>query len=184
MLIQRDTYTRRDSKHFGEVMRIKYTKVTCSILFCCVSGLAMTSDQQLCTTPIQMAIDNANRSISETSTTKCAAVLPLTQRFRMAKAVFAGRVVEIKPESEIEVVKFRVSKKWKNVSRDELVLYNAVDGEAIMDYRIGETYIVFAWGTDERLSTGSCSQGDVLLYAQAKSEIGRLNRLAKQRVSN
>jgi len=165
-------------------MRIQYPRIMCSVLICCLNGMAMPSDQQLCTAPIQMTIDNTNTAISEASTAKCAAVLPLSQRFRIATAVFAGRVVEIRPEGEIEVVKFSVSKRWKNVSRDELVLYNAVEGEATMDYQLGETYIVFAWGTDERLSTGSCSQGDVLLYAHAKSEIGRLNRLAKQRVNN
>ena len=107
-------------------MTIQYAKVMFSALLCCLSGLASISNQQFCTAAVNVS-DNTHRTVLESLTAKCMErVFPLSQRFKSAQTVFAGRVVEINVEGESEIVKFRISKNWKNASRDELLVYNAV----------------------------------------------------------
>jgi len=60
-------------------------------------------------------------------------------------------------------------------------MYNAIEGEGTASYKLGKSYLVFASGTSDRLSTASCSQGCVILYPQATREVQNLNRLARRR---
>src|SRR5437867_10121442 len=104
---------------------------------------------------------------SARSAPKCLYPFPIAQRFAGSQAVFSGRVVEIRGSPE-EKIRFTIFKSWKNVHSAEVVLLNDPGAEAAPKYRVGESYLVFANGDRDTLTTGACSYVVELRYASKK----------------
>jgi hypothetical protein len=103
---------------------------------------------------------------------KCALVAPI-ERLKTSKAVFSGRVLEVKESEGIQVVKFTVSKSWKYVRADEIVVTNFVHHEGPYFHQ-GKSYLVYAYEREGKLSTGGCS-GTVEIE-HARDDIRQLDK--------
>jgi hypothetical protein len=92
-----------------------------------------------------------------------------------SKAVFSGRVIDIKKIGDYEEIRIRVIKSWKYVRSNEVVVFNFPGIEA-PHYDVGESYLVFAEGnmTNDKLATGQCSRVLGIKYAQ--KEVRQLDR--------
>lgn len=79
-----------------------------------------------------------------------------------ARAVFTGQVLEITevPETFSVVVKLRVGRVLKGSVPEELSIVTAIsDGICGFRFEIGESYLVYAHGSDERsLGTSICQR--------------------------
>ena len=128
-----------------------------------------------------MAVANDPAFLTRSSP-KCLYPFPIAQRFASSEAVFSGRVLEIKRDQEVEEIRFSVFKSWKNLHSAEVLLFNDVDAEAAPTYRVGESYLVFANGSHEKLTTGACSHVEVFRYAG--KEIKELRRLTARHREN
>lgn len=112
---------------------------------------------------------SANRRVSSP---KCAFVSPV-ERLKTSQAVFSGRVIEVEESEGIQVVKFTVSKSWKYVRADEIVVTNFVHHES-PDFHQGKSYLVYAYEREGKLSTGRCSGTVEVEYA--RDEIRQLDK--------
>jgi hypothetical protein len=82
--------------------------------------------------------------------------------FNSAAAIFTGEVVEL----EENKVKFKVEKIWKGESVDEIVMVIQLkkdDGRYVRTscdyyYELGEKLLVYAYGTNEELTTYQCTR--------------------------
>jgi len=89
-------------------------------------------------------------------------------------AVFSGKVVELtkNPSDFTKTVKFDVHRTWKGVSEKELDVVTAIDdGGCGYNFVIGETYLVYASGTDV-LHTSSCGRNK--LFTDAFEDLAQL----------
>ncbi len=102
-----------------------------------------------------------------------------------ATAVFSGQVVEL----DDSIVKFRVERLWKGEPAEEIVLVNtgmgkAGGGERIIstcayNFRLGEKYLVYAYGSEGKLQTHKCTRTAVL--EGAAEDVGMLENLGPKR---
>jgi hypothetical protein len=110
---------------------------------------------------------------SYTSASACVCDLPLKRvslKKAIAKAkseaevVFSGQVIEL----DDSIVKFRVERLWKGTPAEEIVLTNtgmgkAPSGDRIIsscayNFRMGEKYLVYAYGSEGKLQTHKCTR--------------------------
>ena len=95
---------------------------------------------------------------------KCAFITPI-ERLKTSKAVFSGRVIEVKESEGIQVARFKVSKSWKYVGAGELIVTNYIHHEGPYFHQ-GKGYLVYAYERDGKLSTGGCSGTGEVEFAQ------------------
>ncbi len=95
---------------------------------------------------------------------KCAFVTPI-ERLKTSKAVFSGRVIEVKESEGIQVARFKVSKSWKYTRAGELIVTNHIHHEGPY-FHEGKGYLVYAYEREGKLSTGGCSGTVEFGYAQ------------------
>jgi hypothetical protein len=95
---------------------------------------------------------------------KCSLVTPI-ERLKTSKAVFSGRVIEVKESEGIQVARFNVSKSWKYIHPSEVIVTNYIHHEGPY-FQQGKTYLVYAYERKGRLSTGGCSGMVEVEYAQ------------------
>jgi hypothetical protein len=88
-----------------------------------------------------------------------------TERVNFYRAVFSGQVLDIKKSGELEEVKFKVSKSWKYVRGNEVVVVSYPHHEA-PHYEVGKSYLVFASVNGNRLETHICSGTVETRFAQ------------------
>ncbi len=98
----------------------------------------------------------------------CTCALPLSnlthkQQVKKAKnessAVFVGKVMKVvrNPDEFGVSVKFQVDKIWKGkLSRDVTIFTGRGGGDCGYQFEVGGTYLVYATGVRERLSTSIC----------------------------
>jgi len=103
---------------------------------------------------------------------KCAFVTPI-ERLQTSKAVFSGRVIEVKESEGIQVARFKVSQSWKYIRADEIIVTNYIHHEGPYFHQ-GKSYLVYAYEREGKLSTGGCSGTVQVEYAQA--EIKQLDK--------
>jgi len=104
----------------------------------------------------------------------CAQPAPPQESLKQSTAVFAGKVIDINVPSGIagssaDPVKviFEVSKIWKGPDYETLVLTTARSGVSCgYSFKENEEYIVYAYGEEDKLSTGICSRTTLLANAQ------------------
>jgi hypothetical protein len=108
--------------------------------------------------------------------------LTLKQQVKKAKkqsqAVFVGEVIQIiqKPESYGVSVKFRVGNVWKGKLSKEVTIFTGLGGgDCGYRFEVGESYLVYASGSNEHLSTNICQRtaprsanGDMKLLGKGK----------------
>jgi hypothetical protein len=90
---------------------------------------------------------------------------------KQSQTVFAGNVVEIlrDPESSVVVVKFRVESSWKGrLPKKVSVSTGQGHGDCGYQFEVGQSYLVYAYGSDENsLSTNICQRTAPLSEAAA-----------------
>ena len=103
-------------------------------------------------------------SASRKPSPKCAFVTPI-ERLKTSKAVFSGRVIEVKESEGIQVARFKVSKSWKYIGGGELIVTNYIHHEGPYFHQ-GKGYLVYAYEREGKLSTGGCSGTGEVEFAQ------------------
>jgi hypothetical protein len=89
-----------------------------------------------------------------------------------ARAVFAGRVSEVKPQDDGSlVVRFDVARAWKG-GRKAAAVVTAASGECAASFAAGKDYLVFAEGTKETLKVDACGTREL---AQAGAAVSQLD---------
>lgn len=122
--------------------------------------------------------------LNQSEARACSCELPLgdlthKQQVKKARkhsqAVFAGEVVEIlRPaETNIVIVKFRVEHSWKGKLEKEVALSTGRGGgDCGYQFRVGHTYLVYAYGFDETsLATNICQRTAALTDVAAEIKL-------------
>lgn len=111
------------------------------------------------------------------------------QALEQAKAVFAGKVVEVKQEvTDIEgflqkknAVLFDVERTWKGISQTQVIVNTNFGGEDSCgnEYKVGQTYLVFANNYDNKntLQTSICSLTKI--FSSANIELNKIGEGSK-----
>jgi len=89
---------------------------------------------------------------------------------KKSQAVFVGRVMDVVSHSELSViVKIRVERSWKGNLPSEVTLATGQGGgDCGYKFEIGQSYLIYAYGPDEkRLSTNICQRTAALTDAAA-----------------
>ena len=121
-----------------------------------------------------LTVTNINQ---EVSACECDEPPDTIKALTESSTVFAGEVIEITndPTNNEIIVKFETQRSWKGVSENQVtVVTGSDDGNCGFRFVLGETYLVYATGTDT-LYTSSCSRNNVFADAyedQAKLGIG------------
>lgn len=112
----------------------------------------------------------------------CSCVPPAPAREASAQvdAVFTGRVTEIEENGGIVSssadplkVTFMVQEAWKGVSENTIHLYTAMSSASCgYPFVRGQEYIVYAYSSDDGLSTGLCTR--TALLSEASDDLGAL----------
>jgi hypothetical protein len=109
--------------------------------------------------------------------------LTLRQQVKKAKkqsqAVFVGKVMQVlpKPEGYGVSVKFRVENIWKGKLSQEVTIFTGQGGgDCGYRFEVGESYLVYASGSNERLSTNICQR------TAPRSESGDTKVLGKSKI--
>ena len=105
---------------------------------------------------------------SWTEAQACTCALPfgsltLKQQVKKARkesqAVFAGKVMEVKSEGYGVTVKFHVETVWKGkLSQEVTISTGQGGGDCGYRFQVGDEYVVYAYGSDGRLSTNICQR--------------------------
>jgi len=99
--------------------------------------------------------------------------IPIDERFEHSQAVFSGRVIETETiQSDMKAI-FQVDRAWKGVSEDTVTVRTSTQGAACgYFFNEGKSYLVYAFGDEHSLSTGSC--GNVAVIEAAGERIAFL----------
>jgi hypothetical protein len=88
-----------------------------------------------------------------------------------ARAVFAGRVREVKAQDDgSSVVTFAVGRAWKGARKGPVVAAVPA-GECKAGFEVGRDYLVFAEGTKEALKVDSCGTRDLAVAGAAVNQL-------------
>jgi hypothetical protein len=88
-----------------------------------------------------------------------------------ARAVFAGRVREVKAQDDgSAVVTFAVGRAWKGARKGPVVV-SAPSGDCAMPFAAGKDYLVFAEGTKESLKVDACGTRELSASGAAVSQL-------------
>jgi hypothetical protein len=99
------------------------------------------------------------------------------EKFRAAKAVFVGRIIDVKPNTKgkgdlqyfPEVVTFRVEQQWKGAKQSEIVVLASSDWIGMcgdLELTVGENYLIYAHGKKGKLVIHrDCGPNLLLKYA-------------------
>jgi hypothetical protein len=115
---------------------------------------------------------------------------PPSEALEWATAVFLGRVEEITTAKiplargerlEERKVLFSIQKSWKGKQGKTLTIFTNVSGASCgYPFRVGQEYLVYAYGAPPRLHVSLCSRTQMKGKATEK-EIAELNRASKKR---
>lgn len=110
----------------------------------------------------------------------CAKPVSVKEEFERAKAVFYGKVMEIKDQKDpdgymVKKVLFEVKNTWKGVSKSQMIMVTGQGGgDCGFEFRKGEEYLVYAndsslYGDMGYLFTGICNLTNQ--YSDAKNDL-------------
>ena len=104
--------------------------------------------------------------------------------FAGADVIFSGEVVEIKDSASDNyslIVKFKVAKYWKGGPQTEITITTAKDSAMCgFNFETGKTYLVYAFGKSENLSTNNCSRTS---FFSKKSDVKYLDKLKRKKTT-
>lgn len=135
---------------------------------------------------------------------RCIARRAVSEEFSRSSAVFSAVAIaeEYRPvkqnedgkSEEVLVVRFAVEQWWKGSGDEEVVLYTSAtrlpDGGSRIwsedfHFQVGERYLIYAFGSAERLSTNGCSRTSKLENAaEDLQELGEGMKPVKKQASN
>ncbi|MEW8986348.1 MAG: hypothetical protein AB2401_04960 [Bacillus sp. (in: firmicutes)] len=88
---------------------------------------------------------------------KCVEEKTVEDELDSSKAVFSGKVIEIKNENNNRKILFEVEDTWKGVSQTEIILEDEWSS-CSTDFFEGETYLVYAHEFQGELTTDICDR--------------------------
>ena len=96
---------------------------------------------------------------------------------KQSQAVFVGKVLQVKPEGFGVSVRFRVENVWKGKLFREVTIFTGQGGgDCGYRFEVGESYLVYASGSNEILNTNICQRtapqsegGDMKLLGKGKT---------------
>jgi hypothetical protein len=95
--------------------------------------------------------------------------------YNQASAVFFGEVTEVNRQEGSVIVRFRVNSLWKGAAASEIIVRTAENSAMCgFNFKIGETYMVYANGADDALQTNLCTR-----TAASYTDARYLNKLKK-----
>src|SRR5688500_17013245 len=92
----------------------------------------------------------------KTASPKCLRPISIDLRMKTAKAVFSGKVLDVKRNGDVEEVRFKILRSWSPLNEASVLLLNYPESEAGISYKLGESYLVFAGGIENQLTTSTC----------------------------
>ncbi|TKC16152.1 hypothetical protein [Robertmurraya kyonggiensis] len=112
---------------------------------------------------------------STSSACSCAEQQSVKEEFKQSKAVFSGKVIEVKENrrnngSIVKLVLFEVTETWKGVDETQIIITTGVsDGDCGIEFKKGEEYLVYA--------TESTMYGENKLVSTICDRTGKLQTL-------
>src|SRR6185369_8419633 len=136
-------------------------------------------------TVVMMSLAGAGNACS------CGRELPPCEAFSGASAVFVGRVLDAAQQNEIKnddgtrsiydvgAIRFEVKESFLGVTRNSVVIHSGTGGgDCGYWFKRGETYLVYAYGKPDELSTGICTRTRPV--AKAEEDLAFLRNLPKK----
>ncbi|WP_226641371.1 hypothetical protein [Mesobacillus subterraneus] len=96
---------------------------------------------------------------------KCVEEKSIEKELESSKAVFSGKVIEIKTSNNNRKVLFEVEETWKGVSQTEIILEDEWSS-CSTDFFEGESYLVYAHEFQGELTTDICDRTRELSSAE------------------
>jgi hypothetical protein len=102
----------------------------------------------------------------------CAPPPPPKDALKTATAVFQAKVTKIEKGERTYTVTFEVSRSWKGISSDTVVVKTATDGAACgFGFEVDKEYLVYCYGkADTGLQTNICTRTRTLEFAKEDIE--------------
>lgn len=88
---------------------------------------------------------------------KCVEEKSVEKELESSKAVFSGKVIEIKHENNNRKILFEVEETWKGISQTEIILEDEWSSCSI-DFFEGDSYLVYAYEFGGELTTNICDR--------------------------
>ncbi|WLR57489.1 hypothetical protein LC048_11900 [Mesobacillus subterraneus] len=88
---------------------------------------------------------------------KCVKEKSVEKELESSKAVFSGKVIDIKNKNNKRKILFEVEDTWKDVSQTEIILEDEWSSCSI-DFFKGESYLVYAYEFQGQLTTNICDR--------------------------
>jgi len=118
---------------------------------------------------------------SQTSACSCANLPSVEDEFERSKAVFSGKVVDIKEKRSLKgyrtnSVLFEVTNTWKGVEQTQIIITTGQgDGDCGYPFKKGQEYLVYADDSNmygaTSLASVICDRTDILSTSQEDIEI-------------
>jgi hypothetical protein len=96
---------------------------------------------------------------------KCEEPPSVEQELERSKAVFSGKIIDIKDEKNIRKILFDVEETWKGVKDTQIILLDEISS-CSLDFFEGASYLVFAYDFQGDLTTNICDRTKDLSSAQ------------------
>lgn len=105
---------------------------------------------------------------------------PPAEAMALATTVFVGTVVNHSEKGRQSTYEFAVSETFKGAVQEKMVVRSATDSATCgYNFTVGERYLVYAFGKDERLSTNLCTRTRSANGSEAEDELVALRAAAK-----
>ncbi|MDY6911282.1 MAG: hypothetical protein SVM79_02855, partial [Chloroflexota bacterium] len=117
-------------------------------------------------------------SVQPATACSCAEVANPAEALEQASAVFSGRVLSLECPSGLVhssadpvTAVFEVDTVWKGPQQSRIVVTTALmDSSCGFEFRIGRSYLVYAYGAEDDLQTDRCTRTRLLMEAQEDLE--------------
>ncbi|MBT2636908.1 hypothetical protein [Bacillus sp. ISL-39] len=88
---------------------------------------------------------------------KCVEEKSVEKELESSKAVFRGKILDIKNKNNNRKILFEVEETWKGISQTEIILKDEW-GSCSIDFFDGESYLVYAYDFQGELTTNICDR--------------------------
>jgi hypothetical protein len=88
---------------------------------------------------------------------KCDWPPSVEQELERSKAVFSGKIIDVKNEDNNRKILFEVDETWKGVSESQIILTDELSS-CSLDFHEGESYLVYAYEFQGELTTNTCDR--------------------------
>jgi hypothetical protein len=94
-----------------------------------------------------------------TATQACKCVEPpsVEKEFERSKAVFSGKVIDIRNDKNNRNILFEINETWKGISQTQIILRDELSS-CSLNFFEGESYLVYAYDFKDELTTNICDR--------------------------